>query len=246
MLSHRDRFRNNASYHELYIAPLVSLTLYCRFSGVAWAKSPDRNGSLDPQRIRVVTDWTGRQGYAKVPTKILYSAESEPKCGHEIPETSDPLQWFKLLLVREEELPEDMRDSGHIKKVKDARKRLEIEKKSIEDVVADYLRFLWNHTTAAIEASETQAVVRATPYVVVLTFPAIWKPDAVQRMRDAAKKAGILEPRGRAGETELYTVEEPEAAALATYADLSEESPAFNVSRGSVISCQMLTIAEAW
>jgi molecular chaperone DnaK (HSP70) len=106
----------------------------------------------------------------------------------------------------------------------------------VEQVIADYLRFLWNHVTAAIEKSEMQAVVRVTPYVVVLTFPAIWKPDAVEKMKSAAKRAGILEPRGRAGKTVLHTVEEPEAAALATYADLSEDHPAFTVSKQTLLT----------
>lgn len=90
------------------------------------------------------------------------------------------------------------------------------------EVIADYLRFLWRHTTAAIERAETRATANATRYVVMLTFPAIWKPDAVKKMKDAAELAGIMDERPLAEGTMLYTVEEPEAAALATYSDLSD------------------------
>ena len=50
---------------------------------------------------------------------------------------------------------------------------------------------------------------------IVITVPAIWKGYARQAMREAAKKAGILNLR-MAGATTLTFAPEPEAAALST------------------------------
>jgi hypothetical protein len=179
-----------------------------------------------------VTDWPAGDNRAKVPTRIHYTAGGGNQCGYEIPNGVDPLKWFKLLLMKEEDIPQYLHDSGHIKKIDEARAQLAKERKDVVQVIADYLRFLWNNTIAAIEKSETRAVVDSTPYVVVLTFPALWETDATQKMQDAAKQAGILDPRRRTtvAATTLHTVEEPEAAALATYADLRENHSAFSVS----------------
>jgi molecular chaperone DnaK (HSP70) len=98
---------------------------------------------------------------------------------------------------------------------------LRIKGKDIEEVIADYLRFLWEHVKGVIERSKTKLVADTTPFQVVLTVPAIWKADATQIMRNAAARAGILAVRASGLETVLHTVPEPEAAALATYADLA-------------------------
>jgi hypothetical protein len=198
----------------------------------------------------VVTDWPGGEdNSSKVPTRIQYTGSGEYKCGYEIPNGADALKWFKLLLMKEEDIPQDVRDSGHINKIDEARRRLARERKDVVQVIADYLRFLWDNAIASIEKSEPSAVVNTTPYVVVLTFPALWKPDAVQKMRDAAAQAGIDGPRRRTtvAPTTLYTVEEPEAAALATYADLRENHLAFKVGEAFVVldagggTCDLVT-----
>jgi molecular chaperone DnaK (HSP70) len=134
----------------------------------------------------------------------------------------EPLKWFKLLLAKVEDLPRHMTQDGDFDKIEEARFRLNEMGKTVEDVVADYLRFLWTHVLAAIERAKTKPVLNTTTFHVVLTFPAIWKADAMQKMRDAAQKAGILDRR-RAGPTVLDLVPEPEAAALATYADIINE-----------------------
>ncbi|TID21337.1 actin-like ATPase domain-containing protein [Venturia nashicola] len=216
---------------------LIGIDFGTTFSGVAWAKSSGRSGSIDPQNINVVTDWPAGDNRAKVPTRIHYTAGGGYQCGYEIPNGADPLKWFKLLLMKNEDIPQYIRDSGHINKFKEALARLEKEGKDVVQVIADYLRFLWNNTIAAIEKSETRAVVDSTPYVVVLTFPALWETEATQRMQDAARQAGILDPRRRTtvAATTLHTVEEPEAAALATYADLRENHAAFSVGQSFVV-----------
>jgi hypothetical protein len=224
---------------------LIGIDFGTTFSGVAWAKGSSRSGNLDPQNIHVVTDWPGGEDNSyKVPTKIRYAANGTYQCGYEVPSRDDPLKWFKLLLIKEEDIPNNLRHSDHIHVIDEARKRLAKTGKTVVQVIADYLRFLWDNAIATIEKSETNAVVNSTPYVVVLTFPALWKPYAVQKMWDAAQQAGILAPRSRMSVTAtvLHTVEEPEAAALAIYGDMRENRSAFRVSikKKGMLSCAVL------
>jgi hypothetical protein len=87
------------------------------------------------------------------------------------------------------------------------------------EAVADYLRLLWKHAIVNIARSFGEAAVEGLPIRVVCTVPAVWTTDAVRKMREAAKEAGIMDDR-LAGETTLDFVSEPEAAALATFDDL--------------------------
>jgi hypothetical protein len=206
----------------LFLLHAISDAVF-RYSGVAWAHIANPANRLDPRDIYVVTDWNKGKGDAKVPSQIVYSSHDSDdyKCGNEIPPNLEPLRWFKLLLPKETDLPTHIQQSSEFNKIKEARNNLRREGKEVEDVVADYLRFLWNHVKGVIERSKTKLVVDTTPFQVVLTVPAIWKADAIQKMRNAAAKAGILATRATGLETVLYTVPEPEAAALATYADLA-------------------------
>ena len=83
------------------------------------------------------------------------------------------------------------------------------------NLVADYLRLLWDHIMSTIERARGETVVEALAIHVVITVPAIWKPYARQAMEDAAMEAGILKSR-IAGDTKLTFVPEPESAALST------------------------------
>jgi molecular chaperone DnaK (HSP70) len=156
----------------------------------------------------------------KVPTELAYIG-NEIRFGYDIPSDVEPLRWFKLLLVKEEELPEHVRNSTDIKKIHEAHEALRRAGKTPIEVIGDYLKFLWDQVTAAIERSQTLEAVNGIPYTVVLTVPAIWNEEAIAKMKIAAKRAGILDRR-RAGETDLQFIQEPEAAALATYADVGE------------------------
>jgi hypothetical protein len=194
------------------------------FSGIAWAHSTNPRSTLYSRDIHVISDWSGGKGDAKVPSQIWYLEDGSGQylCGNEIPDGVEPLKWFKLLQAKEEDLPRHMTEAGDFDKIEEAQYRLNAIGKRIEDVVADYLRFLWIHVLAAIERAKTRPVLNTTAFHVVLTFPAIWQADAMQKMRVAVQKAGILDRR-RAGTTVFDLVPEPEAAALATYADILNE-----------------------
>ncbi|KAI0452973.1 hypothetical protein F5B21DRAFT_515653 [Xylaria acuta] len=131
--------------------------------------------------------------------------------GYEVPADADPFCWFKLLLLYDEDLEPELRESSFV-----IRARCMIEKsgKTAVDLVADYLRLLWEHIMSTIERPRGETVVEALPIHIALTVPAIWKSYARQAMEDAAKKSHTLDPR-LAGATKLTFAPEPEAAALA-------------------------------
>ena len=132
--------------------------------------------------------------------------------GFDVPRDGDPVRWFKLLLLKDEDLDPDLRTSDFLIR---ARKMLRENGKTAVDLLADYLRGLWGHAIETIERARGKSVIDAMQFRVVITVPAIWKGYARQSMEAAARQAGILDPRP-GGPTGLVFANEPEAAALCT------------------------------
>ena len=132
--------------------------------------------------------------------------------GYTIPPDADPICWFKLLLLREDDLAPELKASEFILR---GRKMLRESGKTATDLIGDYLGVLWKHILETIYKSSGKTVIEAMAFHVVITVPAIWKDYARQGMEEAARKAGILTTRP-AGPTTLAFAPEPEAAALAT------------------------------
>jgi hypothetical protein len=184
---------------------------YYSFSGVAFATVEE----FENNQIKLVTSWpgTGREE-GKAPTELFYE-DDQVYWGYEIPADADPVKWFKLLLLKEEDLAPELRLSEFLLR---ARKMISEGGKSPIDFIADYLRLLWNYAIERIESDRGSTVVDALKFHVVLTVPAIWKPYARQGMEAAALQAGILKARP-AGPTTLSFAPEPEAAALSTLSE---------------------------
>ena len=132
--------------------------------------------------------------------------------GYAIPPDADPIRWFKLLLLREDDLASEFKGSEFILR---GRKMLRESGKTATDLIGDYLEALWKHILETIYKARGKSVIEAMAFHVVITVPAIWKDYARQCMEEAARKAGILTARP-AGPTTLAFAPEPEAAALAT------------------------------
>ena len=132
--------------------------------------------------------------------------------GYTIPPDADPIRWFKLLLLREDDLAPELKASEFILR---GRKTLRESGKTTIDLIGDYLGALWKHIIETIYKSSGKTVIEAMAFHVVITVPAIWKDYARQGMEEAARKAEILTTRP-AGPTTLAFAPEPEAAALAT------------------------------
>ncbi|KAI1204683.1 uncharacterized protein F4807DRAFT_454509 [Annulohypoxylon truncatum] len=196
----------NGSYDDILV---IGIDFGTTFSGVAWATAADFN---DDQNTNIITSWPGTgPEEGKAPTELFYEYD-KMSWGYLVPKDGDPVRWFKLLLVKEEDLAPSLRSAEFVLR---ARQFLRVEEKTAVDLVADYLRCLWTHTLETIAKSRGQAVVDALRFHVVITVPAIWKGYARQDMKQAARNAGILDDR-LAGETSLSFVPEPEAAALST------------------------------
>ena len=178
-----------------------------------------------PNDIEVITNWDSKLSYnadnEKAPTKLLYSGKhSEVTWGYDIAAEHEPLKWFKLLLIDEEDLSPQLRDSAQLS---DARRLIEGADRDPVEVISCYLRHLWNHAITTITREIGTGLIELSRFRVVITLPAIWPHYAQSRMKKAAEGAGILDIRP-CGKTTLTFISEPEAAALATMRDLGRKT----------------------
>ena len=122
------------------------------------------------------------------------------------------MKWFKLLLLNQEDLTKEA--GGDTQQFKQTLGTLDTIGRDISPVelVGLYLEKVWDHTYNSLK---TMIDIDNLPLRVAITVPAIWPHYAKSSMREAAKLAGITKHRA-IGETTLITVEEPEAAALAS------------------------------
>ena len=121
--------------------------------------------------------------------------------------TVDIIKWMKILL-------EPTHDYAKDAAVVDTKKLLAKLHKTAEEVVADYLKELWNYAVKEIARKKGDEWRNIYKLRVVLTVPAVWTAGAKDRTLRAARKAGMP--------NEIQLVAEPEAAALAVLRDKSE------------------------
>ncbi|KAL4807449.1 hypothetical protein BDV18DRAFT_167977 [Aspergillus unguis] len=200
---------------------VIGIDFGTTYSGVAWATVAD----FASEQINLITSWpgTGREE-GKAPTELFYE-DNQVFWGYDIPDDADPVRWFKLLLVKDEDLSEETRSSEFVLR---GRKMLKETGKTAIGLIADYLRLLWNHIIETVEKSRGESVIDALRFHVVITVPAIWKGYARQGMEEAAQIAGLLDTRA-AGSTVLSFVPEPEAAALSTLCEPGRKTQAGDV-----------------
>lgn len=200
------------------IVKAVTDTCLRRFSGVSWAYS------REPEDIEIVTSWDAELNHCsdveKAPTKLLYGDNGKTTWGYSVPADMDALKWFKLLLLDEDDIPCALSASTQLDK---ARRLQKATNKDPVDIIACFLRNLWNHAIDSIKRSIGAELLKMSKFHVVITLPAIWPHYAQRRMKEAAKLSGILDARS-CGATTLRFISEPEAAALATIKDLSKRS----------------------
>ncbi|KAI3333754.1 hypothetical protein F4824DRAFT_490685 [Ustulina deusta] len=199
---------------------VVGIDFGTTFSGVSWLIC--RPGS-PPGQPEVVSLWPTstdnrrkNSDSQKVPTKLHYDEYGELSWGFKIPAGVETIEWFKLLLLNDEDLQNHLQDSSHLH---DAKKSLSKLGKNAVQLIGDYLKVLWDHALTQIQNAKGQALIDGMPFEVVVTVPAIWTDYSRCRMREAAGLAGILKDR-IAGRTTLSFISEPEAAAIATMPEL--------------------------
>ncbi|KAI1278238.1 hypothetical protein F5Y07DRAFT_406915 [Xylaria sp. FL0933] len=202
---------------------VVGIDFGTTFSGVSWLICKTGSPATQPEVISLwptsIDNRRGNSDSQKVPTKVHYTTNGELSWGFRTPTGIETVEWFKLLLLNDEDLQIHLRGSPHLY---DAQRVMPRIQKNAVQLTADYLKALWDHTLEQICNAKGQTVVDGIPFNVVLTVPAIWPDYARGRMREAATLAGILKDRGIPGieKTTLSFISEPEAAAIATMPEL--------------------------
>jgi len=191
---------------------VIGLDFGTTFTGVAWLSSKR------PDNIHTITGWENPScengDTAKVPSKIHYGDGTQQggiSYGYATPEGREAIEWFKLLLLKETDLPPAIQNSAMLKGTRTAIHRA---KKQPAEAAGDFLGKIWQCTLGQIEAQFGRGFVAAAKLQVVVTHPAIWSSKSAKQLREAVKIAGI----SKSG-TEVNYVAEPEAAALATLMD---------------------------
>lgn len=197
----------------------VSINADCvlSFTGVAYRSS----WAQETDKAKIITTWDDNNGDGeKVDTAVSFGNSSSHMSTWGVSATLEdsPIRWFKLLLIDEEDLPGEVRNS---EQVKTCRKQLRDLNKTPVEIISFYLQNLWNHCLDLITRDIGKALVNVSRFHIILTLPAIWPQYARNRMQQAAKMAGLIQQR-LGGETRLSFVSEPEAAALATLADMEK------------------------
>jgi molecular chaperone DnaK (HSP70) len=79
-------------------------------------------------------------------------------------------------------------------------------------VCEDFLREIYVHVSKKLRQEMTELTWNNTPMECWITLPAIWSDEAKDATSSSAKKAGF----GARHDDDVFTIAEPEAAAIAT------------------------------
>ncbi|KAK8072718.1 hypothetical protein PG996_006066 [Apiospora saccharicola] len=195
-------------------------------SGVAYGLVGNRNlsGSV---MVDVILGWASHRKIKsereseKVPSRLHYDDRGNTTWGHNIPKDARILQWFKLLLPKEEELPEYLRNSAHLKEAREMLRQLGVDAITVTSAYLYVVKLLWEHSIEAMKSSKGPDFVEEATFQVFFTVPAIWSETARKNVAEAVKKAGILDDRQPSknrnitpGKTTIKYISEPEAAAI--------------------------------
>ncbi|ESZ92367.1 hypothetical protein SBOR_7251 [Sclerotinia borealis F-4128] len=190
---------------------IIGIDYGTTFSGVSYVTS-DKTGLED---ITIMSPWPGDPHVSwKTPTRIAYSRENPTlknnKWGFEVNPKLKSYSWTKLLLdnnaaAMEHDDPSlvDMTGSGmlQVPPFRDA-----------AGVCEDFLHEVYTHVSGKLRQQMTDLTFENTPMQCWVTLPAVWSEEAKDATLKAAKNAGF----GKRPGDEIYTIAEPEAAAIAT------------------------------
>lgn len=115
------------------------------------------------------------QDNPKIPSAINFTLQASgggPAWGNDAKGVEGSLEWFKLLLVDEDDLPDEIRRSEHVQK---ARACLRVLDRMPEEVISDYLRGVWKRCLEKMKTEVSQTTVDNSRFHVVITLPAICK-----------------------------------------------------------------------
>ncbi|PQE13098.1 Hsp70 family protein [Rutstroemia sp. NJR-2017a BBW] len=197
---------------------IVGIDYGTTFSGVSYVTT-DKTGIDD---ITVISKWPGDSHASwKTPTRIAYSRENprllNNKWGFEVNAKLTSYSWTKLLLDKnaapgEHDDPalSDMAGAGMLKlpSFRDA-----------TGVCEDFLRGVYTYVSGMLRQQMTDLTFENTPMECWITLPAVWSEEAKDATLRAAKNAGF----GKRADDEVFTIAEPEAAAIATLKEYAKQ-----------------------
>jgi hypothetical protein len=165
--------------------------------------------------IKIITSWPGEQGSSsKTPTRIAYARENSfiqcNKWGFEVHPKLISYSWTKLLLNNNATVGEH--DDPALSKVAGSGILRLPSFREATGVCEDFLHEVYTYVSEKLRQEVTAATFESTPMECWITLPAIWSDEAKDATLAAAKNAGF---GNRAGD-DVFTIAEPEAAAIAT------------------------------
>ncbi|PQE02914.1 Hsp70 family protein [Rutstroemia sp. NJR-2017a BVV2] len=204
------------TFSGMQISPTSFISNF--ISGVSYVTT-DKTGIDD---INIISTWPGDSHASwKTPTRIAYSRENprlpSDKWGFEVNAKLTSYSWTKLLLDKnaapgEHDDPalSDMAGAGMLKlpSFRDA-----------TGVCEDFLHGVYTYVSGILRQQMTDLTFENTPMECWITLPAVWSEEAKDATLRAAKNAGF----GKRANDEVFTIAEPEAAAIATLKEYAKK-----------------------
>ncbi|KAI3154323.1 hypothetical protein CBS147325_1415 [Penicillium roqueforti] len=183
------------------------------FTEIAYVLTTHAGGQADIDSIDFIKQWPPDIiGQAKTPSLISYMQDGgAPLWGFEVTQDVRSYAWTKLLL--DANFPSSSKFDDTFLKIATASKILELpDQKEAVDTVQDYLSQIYTHIQSYISA---ELGLSGVPIDFWFTTPASWSEDTQNLMRQAIQGAGF----GKRPQHRVWTIPEPEAAALAVFSD---------------------------
>ncbi len=145
---------------------IIGIDFGTTYSGVAFTCSKKI------EHMEVISSWESdllsNSDRQKTPTAISFAPKAKVDWGHGIPCDAEKIEWFKLLIVDHKDLPKDVQA---FPKIKEARAYLKKNGKTAIEVIALFLRHLWNHAIQRITATVGRGLVNFSKFTSSLPFP---------------------------------------------------------------------------
>ncbi|TAQ85429.1 hypothetical protein B7494_g6250 [Chlorociboria aeruginascens] len=190
---------------------IVGIDYGTTFSGISYVTT-DKN---DIDDINIISSWPGELRTAwKTPTRIAYKQENKTlgcnKWGFEVDPKLISYSWTKLLL--DKNAAQGDYDDPALSKMSGVGMMRLPPFRDAPGVCQDFLQEMYTYVSAKLKQQMSATTYDMTPMECWITLPAIWSEEAKDATLQAAKKAGF----GSRPQDEIYTIAEPEAAAIAT------------------------------
>jgi hypothetical protein len=227
------------TFSGMQVVSCLNISIFNIVAGVSYVTTD--KSSIDD--IKIISTWPGDPyGSWKTPTRIAYSKENPKigtnKWGFEVYPKLKSYSWTKLLLDKNAAVGEhdDPSLSGivgpgmfQLPSFRDA-----------PGVCEDFLHEVYLYVSKMLRQQLTDSTFEKTPMECWITLPAIWSDEAKAATLTAARNAGF----GCKPIDEVFTIAEPEAAAIATLKKYAEPNALDPIKVISTFMCLMVGVTE--